>query len=482
MYRKKPQGWWKHLDFIITDQILLQLAFILAFMVRYNTTRLWELRYYSTDMVLVAVGALIDGGLFDSYKDILRRGYFIEFEKAVRMILVDLLILTFSLYVLKTGATLSRLMTLYFSLGALCMVYLARCLRKYWLWHHRFPGGYSIRQLLIVADADKAPEVIRKIQENTYRDIQISGLIDSSGRMTAGDETSGTPVVTTLADAENYMTTRWIDEVLIACQAEDNPGVQKLLDLCSEMGITVHVCLPMPDSRYGTSVIEKFCGYRVITESMRIVSTGQLVAKRLIDIVGSVIGLAFTGIFTVIIGPIIFFTDPGPIFYSQIRIGENGRRFRIYKFRSMYKDADKRKKELMDRNQMQGLMFKMENDPRILGSGPDGKRHGIGWFIRKTSIDEFPQFLNVFLGQMSLVGTRPPTEGEFQQYEAHHRARLATKPGITGLWQVSGRSKITDFEKVVELDMEYINTWTVREDFKILLKTVRAVFAGDGAE
>ena len=131
---------------------------------------------------------------------------------------------------------------------------------------------------------------------------------------------------------------------------------------------------------------------------------------------------------------------------------------------------------------MQGLMFKMENDPRILGSGPDGTRHGIGWFIRKTSIDEFPQFLNVFLGQMSLVGTRPPTEGEFEQYEAHHRARLATKPGITGLWQVSGRSKITDFEKVVELDMEYINTWTVREDFKILLRTVKAVFAGDGAE
>ncbi len=482
MYRKKPQGWWKHLDFIITDQLLLQLAFILAFMVRYNTTRLWELRYYSTDMVLIAVGGLIDGVLLDSYKDILRRGYLIEFEKAVRMILVDLLILTFSLYVLKAGATLSRLMTLYFTLGALCMVYLARCLRKYWLWHHRFTGGYSVRQLLIVADADKAPEVIRRVQENTYRDIQIDGLIDSSGKAAVGEKIGGTPVVTTLADAEGYMTTRWIDEVLIACQADENPGVQKLLDLCSEMGITVHVCLPAPDSRYGTRVIEKFCGYSVMTESIRIVSTGQLVAKRLIDIIGSIIGLAFTGIFTVIFGPIIFFTDPGPIFYSQVRIGENGRRFRIYKFRSMYKDADKRKKELMARNQMQGLMFKMENDPRILGSGPDGTRHGIGWFIRKTSIDEFPQFLNVFLGQMSLVGTRPPTEGEFEQYEAHHRARLATKPGITGLWQVSGRSKITDFEKVVELDMEYINTWTVREDFKILLRTVKAVFAGDGAE
>ncbi|MGI5989775.1 MAG: sugar transferase [Lachnospiraceae bacterium] len=482
MYRKKPQGWLKHLDFIVTDQILLQLAFVTAFILRFDASRLANLKFYSTDMILIAVGAVIDGILFESYKDILRRGYLIEFEKTVRMVVVDLLLLTFFLYVMKTGETLSRLMTLYFAICALCYVYLARCLRKYWLWHHRFPGGYSIRQLLIVADADKAPEIIHRVQENIYRDIQISGLIDTSGKAAVGDEIADAKVVTTLEKAGEYMTTRWIDEVLVCTSPENNPAVQRLLDLCSEMGITVHIPLSAPKDNYETHTIEKFCGFRVITESIRIVSTGQLMAKRAIDIIGSLVGLAFTGIFTVIFGPIIFFTDPGPIFYSQVRIGENGRRFRIYKFRSMYKDADKRKKELMEKNEMQGLMFKMENDPRILGSGPDGTRHGIGWFIRKTSIDEFPQFLNVFLGQMSLVGTRPPTEEEFQQYEAHHRARLATKPGITGLWQVSGRSKITDFEKVVELDMEYINTWTVREDFKILLKTVKAVFAGDGAE
>ncbi len=470
------------MDFIIMDQLLLQLAFILAFMVRYNTTHLWELRYYSTDMILIAVGGLVDGVLLDNYKDILRRGYLIEFEKSVRMILVDLIFLTFALYVLKSGAALARLMTLYFVIDAACLVYVARCLRKYWLWHHRFTEGYTVRQMLIVADADKAGAIIRNVQENTYRDLQIKGLIDSSGSLKTGERIDSVPVVTTLADAESYMTTRWIDEILVACDPENNPDVRKLLELCADMGITIHVCLTVPDYGYGTCVFEKFCGYPVMTESMRIVSTGQLAAKRLMDIVGSIIGLAFTGIFTVIFGPIIFFTDPGPIFYSQIRIGENGRRFRIYKFRSMYKDADARKKELMAGNQMQGLMFKMENDPRILGSGPDGTHHGIGWFIRKTSVDEFPQFLNVFLGQMSLVGTRPPTEGEFKQYEAHHRARLATKPGITGLWQVSGRSKITDFEEVVRLDMEYINTWTVREDIKILLRTVKAVIAGDGAE
>ena len=484
MYRKKPQGWLKHLDFILIDQVLLQLAFVIAFMLRFDfdLSRLGELQNYKVDMIMLAVGAVVDGILLESYKDILRRGYLIEFEKTVRMILVDLLLLTFGLYVMKTGAALSRLMTLYFSVLALCMIYLARCGRKYWLWHHRFKDGYFVRRLLIVADKDQAPDVIRQVQENTYRDIQIKGLIDSSGKTAVGNRIADVEVVTTLAKAADFMTTRWIDEVLVCTSAADNPGVQDLLDLCAEMGITVHRLLPEPKEQFGTNVIEKFCGFCVMTESIRIVSTGQLVAKRLIDIIGSIVGLTFTGLFTIIIGPIIYFTDPGPIFYSQVRIGENGRRFRIYKFRSMYKDADKRKKELMAQNEMNGLMFKMENDPRILGSGPDGTRHGIGWFIRKTSIDEFPQFLNVFLGQMSLVGTRPPTEEEFQQYEAHHRARLATKPGITGLWQVSGRSKITDFEKVVELDTEYINTWTVREDIKILFKTVKAVFAGDGAE
>ena len=172
---------------------------------------------------------------------------------------------------------------------------------------------------------------------------------------------------------------------------------------------------------------------------------------------------------------IFYIKSPGPIFFSQYRVGKNGRKFKIYKFRSMYMDAEERKKELMKQNRVSdGLMFKMENDPRVIGS-EKGPGKGIGNFIRKTSLDEFPQFFNVLKGDMSLVGTRPPTVDEWEKYELHHRARLAIKPGLTGMWQVSGRSEITDFEEVVKLDTKYISEWSFMLDIKILFKTVLIV-------
>ena len=177
----------------------------------------------------------------------------------------------------------------------------------------------------------------------------------------------------------------------------------------------------------------------------------------------------------------ILISDWGPVFYCANRIGKDNKSFRMYKFRSMYMDAEERKKELMKQNEMKGLMFKMENDPRIIGSGADGSKHGLGWFIRKTSLDEFPQFFNVLKGDMSLVGTRPPTVDEWEKYELHHRARLAIKPGLTGMWQVSGRSEITDFEEVVKLDTKYISEWSFMLDIKILFKTVLIVLGQKGS-
>ena len=219
--------------------------------------------------------------------------------------------------------------------------------------------------------------------------------------------------------------------------------------------------------------IVKMGDLTVLSGNAQKMALGDTIAKRALDIIGGIVGVMITCIFVIIVGPAIMIESPGPIFFSQTRIGKNGRRFKIYKFRSMYMDAEERKKELMENNKMSGLMFKMDDDPRITK---------VGKIIRKTSIDEFPQFLNVLKGDMSLVGTRPPTEDEFKQYKARYKKRLSMKPGITGLWQVSGRSSITDFEDVVKLDVQYIENWSFGLDLKILMQTVLVVLKHDGAQ
>ena len=215
-------------------------------------------------------------------------------------------------------------------------------------------------------------------------------------------------------------------------------------------------------------------GYPTATlTASRQLTLSATVFKRIGDIIGGLVGSILSLPLILIVAVLLLIASPGPLIFKQQRIGKNGRVFNIYKLRSMYVDAEQRKKELMADNQMDGFMFKMENDPRITK---------VGRFIRKTSIDELPQFWNVLKGDMSLVGTRPPTVDEFEQYESHHKRRLSMRPGITGLWQVSGRAQITDFEDVVRLECEYIDKWSAWLDIKILLKTEGVVLRRRGGE
>lgn len=239
------------------------------------------------------------------------------------------------------------------------------------------------------------------------------------------------------------------------------------------MGITMHHNLT-DRWAFANQVVENFVGYTVLSSSISMVSGWQILMKRMLDILGGIVGCIIMLIALALVGPIIYIKSPGPIFFSQLRVGKNGRTFKIYKFRSMYMDAEERKKELMAQNKIQdGMMFKMDDDPRII--------KGIGHFIRNYSIDELPQFWNILIGDMSLVGTRPPTVDEWNKYELHHRKRLAIKPGLTGMWQVSGRSNIVDFEKVVELDSKYIAEWSFLLDIKIILKTIKVVLCKEGS-
>lgn len=192
--------------------------------------------------------------------------------------------------------------------------------------------------------------------------------------------------------------------------------------------------------------------------------------KRLIDILGAVVGLVVTAILTIPIAIAMQLDDPGPVFYSQTRCGWHGRQFKIWKFRSMVVDADKLKHLVA--NQAQGHIFKNEADPRITR---------VGRFLRSTSLDELPQLWNVLIGDMSLVGTRPPTLDEVAKYESHHWKRLNVKPGITGEWQVNGRSQVKDFEEIVRMDVAYQSKWSVFYDLKLLLRTFQVVATKNGA-
>lgn len=266
----------------------------------------------------------------------------------------------------------------------------------------------------------------------------------------------------------------WVDEALFSIPTE-LALPDKLIKNFGIMGITVHIKLARVADDSSNQIVEKLEGYTVLSTSINMVSAGQLIFKRTMDICGGLVGMLLTGIIFIFVAPIIYIKSPGPIFFKQVRIGKNGKKFNIYKFRSMYMDAEERKKELMAQNDIKdGMMFKMDNDPRII--------KGIGNFIRDYSLDEFPQFWNVLIGDMSLVGTRPPTVDEWEKYEMHHRSRLAFKPGLTGMWQVSGRSNITDFEEVVRLDTEYIKKWSPGLDIMILFKTVAVVLGKVGSK
>ena len=374
------------------------------------------------------------------------------------------------LYFLNLIEAYSRLVFFYFLwLDCILMLIIHQ------LWKRTLPFLYrqfgETRKLLAVADKDYARELLRDLKNMKDFSYELVGvaLVDGDD---VPEELEGIKVVAGEKELIDYCRGASLDEVIIAVGSERKSGILPVMEILAEMGITIHYQIPVPEL-YGAQQKElsQFGRFYTVTYANRVVPVGQLLLKRLLDVCGAVVGCFILLLLTAVAGPLIKLESPGPVFFSQSRVGRNGRVFKMYKFRSMY--AEERKKDLMKQNEMSGLMFKMENDPRITK---------IGRFMRKTSLDEFPQFINILKGNMSLVGTRPPTLDEFAQYSPYHKKRLSFRPGLTGMWQVGGRSNITDFEEIVRLDVEYIDSWSFMLDIKILLKTVLEVFKGNGAK
>ena len=404
------------------------------------------------------------------YKDMFLRGPFSELLHIIGNNAVIFSGSAMLLYFMKRLEAYSRLAFVYFLVLDCIFMFLL-----HFAWKRVLPSLYwrmgLARKVLLISDRDNAQELVKAVRNMGGFGVDLVGitLVDDSYE----NNVSGTKIVASSKKIIEFCQGASLDEVYISLANIQNQDTVQMMNTLSEMGIIIHYQMSVPElTGAKQKVLSQLGSSYHVTYASRVVPAGQLVIKRAMDICGALVGCVILAIVTIIFGPLIKLESPGPIFFAQKRVGKNGRVFKMYKFRSMYADAEERKKELMAQNEMSGFMFKMENDPRITK---------IGGFMRKTSLDEFPQFINILKGDMSLVGTRPPTLDEFSQYSPYHKKRLSFRPGLTGMWQVSGRSDITDFEEIVSLDVEYIEDWSVGLDIKILLKTVLAVFKGSGA-
>lgn len=397
------------------------------------------------------------------------RGYMEELKEVVLYNIYLLCGLVVVSFFWKKLDSMSRLITAYFFCINIVVMYISRGLVKEILKRMYNDDPKKSKSILMILEKGQEA-VVQKFNSGLTYNV-VGTLIAEHDNVTGN--INGNDITCTLSEIVNNVVTYQIDDVVFKLPGQDQKSLFELITDFEDMGVNCHYALDVPTGAQGNAKMEMFGDMFMATYTLRTQSTWQLLMKRLMDICGAVVGLILCGIISIFLVPAIKLDSPGPAIFSQIRIGKNGRRFKFYKFRSMYIDAEERKKELMKNNEMDGLMFKMEDDPRITK---------VGKFIRKTSLDEFPQFWNVLIGDMSLVGTRPPTEDEFNKYNGHYKRRLMMTPGITGLWQVSGRSSITDFDEVVKLDLEYIDNWSLLGDIKILFKTVYSVIKRDGAE
>lgn len=458
-------------QFTLLDILCMTIGFFMGIFIRHGNFAIMNIySVYREVLVVLAISIIANAFFFRPYEDIFRRGSWVEFVNVMKCLAVQLTMAVLYMFFVQNASNYSRLAFAYACVSILVITYVGRCILKRFLRNMAENGTYR-KKLLVVTTSDQAEKLLQQGKSEIEFNFEISALAVMDKDM-IGQNILGVPVTGNAETLYDDARLTIVDSVLIDLEP-DHPKFRDTVNLFHVMGVEVNISLADYNLGIPNQQIVKMGDLTVLSGNGRMEALGDVLAKRVLDIIGGIVGLFLTGIFVLIVGPAIIIESPGPIFFSQTRIGKNGRRFKIYKFRSMYMDAEERKKELMEKNKMSGLMFKMDDDPRITK---------VGKFIRKTSIDEFPQFWNVLKGDMSLVGTRPPTEDEFKQYKARYKKRLAMKPGITGLWQVSGRSSITDFEDVVKLDVQYIENWSFGLDLKILLQTVLVVLKHDGAQ
>lgn len=419
---------------------------------------------------------------FDQSENIVNRTPIREVEIAVRFNFLLTLIDAACLALTKASMLHSRYFLVFVPVIDVFVMTGAHAALKKMLVRSRYTKG--IQSLVgVVTTQENASPILEELKKDWSKRVTGLAILEAAPEQ-LHTEIDGVKIEANFDNFMDWLRQAALDEVYLDVAQESEENMLPYLEEMESMGLTVHFRLPVLD-RIEKACCDETSAVRISRELSRcaggnVVTMGTVelklrdqVLKRTMDIVGGIVGCIISIPIIALVAIPLKLESPGPLIFKQRRVGRNGRVFYIHKLRSMYVDAEARKKELMAQNEMNGLMFKMEDDPRITR---------VGRFIRRTSIDELPQFFDVVRGSMSLVGTRPPTLDEYRQYESHHKRRLSMKPGITGLWQVSGRSNIDDFEEVVKLDVQYIDNWSIWMDIYLLFRTVGVVFDRKGAK
>lgn len=458
---------------LLIDMVCVLVSYYLSLFIRFDliSKEAYPRDYHSMVGAYILILCLMYTLFLDGNRWFFDRNNLRELYYTIRYTGILVVGLVVVLYLTQQAYEFSRLVYLIFSVTNTVITFVAHVVYKRFMLDY-YRKSVNNTKMLVLTKETTAQEVLETLQQEKTWDYDITAVALYDVDM-QGDEIAGVPVVASMEDVYDVVCQMMVDEVFISLPGVPVTEIREMVQRFEEMGLVCHYRVDLFSKENPNTYVQQLAGYSVISFTLQSMDSRRMLIKRLMDIVGSLIGCVLTLLITPFVALAIKIDSPGPVFFSQTRIGKNGRRFKIWKFRSMYIDAEERKKELEAQNEIKGLMFKMEDDPRITK---------VGKFIRKTSIDETPQFLNILLGDMSLVGTRPPTEDEFEQYNGYYRRRMSITPGLTGMWQVSGRSDIQDFEEIVKLDLEYIDNWSLMLDIKILFKTVFAVLGRKGSK
>ena len=389
MYKKGSKGWFKHGDFLVLDLICLHIAFVLSYVIRHGFINPYRIEVYRSMAIFLTMADIMIIFLFETLKNVLKRGYYKEFAAIVQQTLILELLATLYLFSVQDGFIYSRITLYAMGLIYLLVTYFVRLGWKRLL-RKRLKDERT--SLIIITTESMAESVVHEIVDYSFERYKLAGIVVIDKNM-EGQSVHKIPVVATVRTAADFVCREWVDEALVVMPPRD-PLPEQLINQLSETGITVHINVgQLPEFEGKRQFVEKIGRYTVLSTSINYATDKQLLGKRILDIIGGLVGCLITIALFIFIAPAIKKESPGPVFFTQTRIGKNGRKFKMYKFRSMYMNAEEMKKELMDQNNMKdGMMFKMDFDPRVIGNKilPNGqKKTGIGDFIRRTSLYEF---------------------------------------------------------------------------------------------